>query len=175
MRRRWCGRNRCCEFAGTNDRAKDFFARFVDNCDLRGTTLTQFFKQQITEALVCGKSYIAVDFPQSDGPARSRADEDASGRSRAYLVSYNADELINWSHSDQGELDWVVIRTSCLKQDSVKSFGWKSETHVDLLRPRKFRDLRAARSADQTNTIELIDKGGTGSPESGGCRCSSCA
>jgi hypothetical protein len=93
------------EFAGTNERAKEFFAEFVDNCDLRGTSLTQFFKQQMTEALVCGKSYVAVDFPRSDGPARSRADEDASGRSRAYLVGYNADELINWSYSDQGELE----------------------------------------------------------------------
>ncbi len=146
------------EFAGMNERAKEFFARFVDNCDLRGTTLTQFFKQQITEALVCGKSYIAVDFPRADGPARSRADEDASGRSRAYLVSYNADELINWSHSDQGELDWVVIRTSCLKQDSVKSFGWKRETRWIYYDREQF-EIYERREGNQTNMIELVDSG----------------
>ena len=83
------------EFAGTNDPAKDFFGKFVQNCDLRGTTLTQFFKQQMTETLVCGKSYMVVDFPRADGPALTRADEDESGRSRAYLMPYSADELIN--------------------------------------------------------------------------------
>ena len=46
----------------------------------------------------------------------------------AYLVAYNADELINWSYDQQGELQWVVIRTSLLKQDDVKTFGWKPET-----------------------------------------------
>jgi hypothetical protein len=145
------------EFAGSNERAKDFFARFVQNCDLRGTTLTQFFKQQVTEALVCGKSYIVVDFPRTDGPALTRADEDASGRSRAYLVAYNADELINWSYDQEGELEWVVIRTSWLKQDSVTTFGWKRETRWIYYDRQKF-EIYERRGTDQ-KTIELVDQG----------------
>jgi hypothetical protein len=146
------------EFAGTNESAKEFFAQFVHNCDLRGTTLTQFFKQQLVESLVCGKSYVAVDFPRAAGPARSRADEDASGRSRAYLVGYSADELINWSYSDQGELEWVVIRTSCLKQDSVKSFGWKKETRWIYYDRQKF-EIYEQREGDPNKTIEVVDSG----------------
>jgi hypothetical protein len=148
------------EFEGTNDRAKDFFAAFVQNCDLRGTTLTQFFKQQLTEALVCGKSYVVVDFPRTDGPALTRADEDASGRSRAYLVAYGADELINWSHDQSGELEWVVIRTSLLKQDSVKTFGWKRETRWIYYDRERF-EIYERRGADQ-KTIELVDQGSHG-------------
>src|ERR1700752_1736404 len=60
------------EFEGTNERAKNFFAGFVQNCDLRGTTLTQFFMQRMTEALVCGKSHIIVDFPRANSPALTR-------------------------------------------------------------------------------------------------------
>jgi len=146
------------DFSGNNAGAREFFAGFTDNCDLRGTTLTQFFKQQMTEALVCGKSYIAVDFPKGDGPALNRADEDASGRSRAYLVGYNADELINWSHNPSGELDWVVIRTSWLKQDNVKSFGWKKETRW-IYYDREGFEIYEQREADQKKTIELIDQG----------------
>jgi hypothetical protein len=145
------------EFAGTNEPAKQFFARFVQNCDLRGTTLTQFFKQQITEALVCGKSYVVVDFPRTDSPALTRADEDASGRSRAYLVAYNADELINWSYDEQGELEWVVVRTSLLKQDNVKTFGWKRETRWIYYDRERF-EIYERRGADQ-KAIELIDQG----------------
>jgi hypothetical protein len=145
------------EFTGANEPAKDFYARFVQNCDLRGTTLTQFFKQQMTEALVCGKSYVVVDFPRPDSPALTRADEDESGRSRAYLVAYNADELINWSYDQQGELEWVVIRTSVLKQDDVKTFGWKRETRWIYYDREKF-ETYARRGADQKE-IELTDQG----------------
>jgi hypothetical protein len=153
------------EFEGTNERAKDFFAGFVQNCDLRGTTLTQFFKQQITEALVCGKSYVVVDFPRADSPALTRADEDASGRSRAYLVAYSADELINWSYDQRGELEWVVIRTSLLKQDNVRSFGWKRETrwiYYDRERFEIYERRGLDRNRADQNQIELVDQGSHG-------------
>lgn len=145
------------ECEGTNEPAKEFYARFVQNCDLRGTTLTQFFKQQMTEALVCGKSYVVVDFPHADSPALTRAEEDESGHSRAYLVAYNADELINWSSSAQGELEWVVIRRSVLKQDNVKTFGWKRVTQWIYYDREKF-EIYERRGADQQE-IELTDQG----------------
>jgi hypothetical protein len=144
------------EFTGTNEPAKEFFARFVQNCDLRGTTLTQFFRQQLTEALVCGKSYIVVDFPRADGMALTRAEEDESGRSRAYLVAYGADELINWSYDERGELEWVVIRSSVLKQDGVKAFGWKRETRWIYYDREKFETYE--RRGEQKG-IELVDQG----------------
>lgn len=147
------------EFEGTNEPAKEFFARFVQNCDLRGTTLPQFFKQQLIESLVCGKAYIVVDFPRADRPALTRAEEDSSGRSRAYLVAYSADELINWSYDVNGELEWVVIRTSLLKQDSVKSFGWKRETRWICYGREKFEIYE--RSGEE-HSIQLIDQGSHG-------------
>src|SRR4051812_32591550 len=86
------------EFLDAGDSTKRFFNEFVQNCDLRGTTLTQFFKELMTELLVAGKSWVAVDFPMHGGPVLTRAEEDALGRSRAYLTSYSADEVINWSY-----------------------------------------------------------------------------
>ena len=149
------------DFEGSDDNARMFFEKFTDNCDLRGTTLTQFFKQQMTEALVCGKSYIVVDFPRADAPALTRADEDSSGRSRAYLIGYNADELINWSYDLNGELEWVVLRTSWLKQDSVKSFGWKKETRWIYYDRQNF-EIYEQCEAGQKKTIELVDQGSHG-------------
>ncbi len=148
------------ELTGANEQGKDFFARFVENCDLRGTTLTQFFKQQMTEALVCGKSYIAVDFPRTGDEALTRADEDASGRSRAYLMGYNAEELINWSVDPQGELEWVVIRTSWLKQDSVKALGWKKETRWIYYDREKF-EIYEQRDGErpEERVVVLVDEG----------------
>lgn len=150
------------EFDGSDDPARDFFARLTQDCDLRGTTLTQFFRQQMTEALVCGKSYIAVDFPRAEAQAVSRAEEDASGRSRAYLIGYTADEVINWSHDQNGELEWIVIRTSWLKQDSVKAFGWKRETRWLYYDREKFEiyEQRESKAGNRTSqSIELVDQG----------------
>jgi hypothetical protein len=115
------------ELSDGSPQSRDFYAGFVQNCDQRGTTLAQFYRQQLTETLVCGKSYIAVDFPRGKEIARSRAEEDAQGRSRAYLMSYTADEVTNWSYDERGELEWIVIRTSWLKQD-LKMSGWKRDT-----------------------------------------------
>jgi hypothetical protein len=145
------------EFTGTNEQSKRFFSQFVQNCDMRGTTLTQFFKEQMTEALVCGKSYVVVDFPRTAQPVVTRADEDAAGRSRAYLMSYTADEVINWSRDEKGELEWVVFRTSCLKQDSVRSFGWKKETRW-IYYDRETFEIYEQRGADGKE-VELVDKG----------------
>jgi len=145
-------------YDGAGERGKEFFNALVDNADLRGTKLTQFFKEQLTEALVCGKSYVVVDFPKTSEPVRNRADEDASGRSRAYLVGYTADEVINWSHDDRGEMEWVVIRTSCLKQDSVRSLGWKKETRWIYYDRAKY-EIYEQREANQKKTIELVDDG----------------
>lgn len=147
------------EFQGGSDRSKDFYSLLAQNADLRGTTLTQFFKEQLTEALVCGKSYLVVDFPKSNEPARNRADEDATGRSRAYLMGYTADEVINWSYSDRGELDWIVIRTSCLKQDSVRSFGWKKETRWIYYDRISYEIYEEREGAGRKKAIELVDQG----------------
>jgi hypothetical protein len=127
----------------------------VQNCDLRGTTLSQFFRQQLTEALVCGKSYVVVDFPRMDGEAlaMSRAEEDALGRSRAYLMAYTADEVINWSYDDRGEMEWIVIRTSLLKQDGVKSLGWKKETRW-IYYDREYFEIY-----EENKGIQLIERG----------------
>ncbi len=142
------------EFEGPAESAISFMDAFVGNCDLRGGTLTQFYKEQLTEALVCGKSYIVVDFPKSEAPLHTRAEEDASGRSRAYLVGYTADEVINWSYDAGGQMEWVVIRTSCLKQDSVKSFGWKRETRW-IYYDRENYEIYEERNSK----TELVDSG----------------
>ncbi len=120
-------RSPAVEFEGTDERAKEFFGSFSENCDLTHSTLTQFMKQQLIDALVCGRSYVVVDFPKTGTAPKTRAEEEAMGRSRAFLVKYGADELINWSVDALGELEWVVFRSSVTRQDSVQQFGWKTE------------------------------------------------
>ncbi len=76
---------------GKNERARQFFGELIEDCDLKGTHFAEFFRKQFVETLMCGKSYILIDFPRVNQPAGTRAEEDERGVSRSYLVSYSAD------------------------------------------------------------------------------------
>ncbi len=115
-------------FEGNDAASKTFFAALVEDSDRRGTSLADFFRRQFTESLVTGTSYILVDFPRLTMPAGTRAEEDASGASRAYLVEYGADDVINWSLDEYGNFEWVVIRTKQIKKDRVEDPEWRTET-----------------------------------------------
>jgi len=144
------------QFEGTDSAAKDFYNQFSDDCDLRGTDLSEFFKRRLVDALVCGSSYIVVDFPRAKGPVLTRAEEDASGRSRAYLVDYAPEEVINWNYDQAGGLDWVVIRTSCLQQSKIADAKWEKETRWIYYDRENFQIYR--KNGEKT-PIELIDEG----------------
>src|ERR1022692_4790461 len=63
-------------FEGSDSTAKEFYNLLSKDCDLKGTKLSEFFRQRFVQMLVCGCSYIVVDFPRTDGAALTRADED---------------------------------------------------------------------------------------------------
>ncbi len=116
------------QFDGNDDPGRQFFAELVTDCDLKGTSLTEFFRRQLSQALVCGRSFLVVDFPRVNGPVATRAEEDAMGHSRAFLTEYSPEEVINWCYDDGGALEWMVLRTSTLRQDRVEDAGWRRLT-----------------------------------------------
>lgn len=143
-------------FDGMGVSAKRFYAALSSDCDFKGTTLTEFFRQGLVETLVCGSSYVVVDFPRAAGPAATRAEEDASGRSRAYLVNYGPDEVINWSYDETGQMEWVVIRTSCLQQSKVTDAKWEQETRWIYYDRENFKIYR---QTGESKPVELLDEG----------------
>src|SRR5206468_258559 len=108
---------------------------------------------------VFGRTYIALDFPRFSQPAPNRAEEDATGRSRAFLAEYTPDEVINWSYADDGNLAWIVIRTSCLRQEKVTDSDWKRETRWIYYDRETFRIYSRVEGAGAKGVIELVDEG----------------
>ncbi len=145
-------------FEGTNDAGKQFFNDFSEDCDQKGTALSDFFRRQMTETLVSGASYILVDFPRFAQPAANRAEEDAVGASRAYLVDYRPENVINWSLDERGNLAWVVLRTSSLQQTSVGG-GYVKETRWVYYDKREYQAYRRVETGEGKAEIELIDQG----------------
>ncbi len=150
---------------GDNETGRKFFSSFVEDCDRKGSNLSDFFRKQMLEALICGSSYTLVDFPRQHGKLRNRAEEEALGAANAYLVSYATDEIINWSTDERGEFDWVVIRTSQLRRQRLEDPEPLLETNWHYYDRQNFRSYRQLSkpgmfgTAKEVVPIELVDQG----------------
>ena len=155
-------------FDGPNDAGRAFFSAFTEDCDRKQTSLSDFFRKQLAEALVSGSSYILVDFPRVGEPAANRAEEDQRGASRAYLVAYKAEDLINWNEDEQGNLDWVVLRTRNLRQDGPDG-RWYEETRWVIYDKEEFKIFRRVEGRVGEGRLGKLGIGelGTGEPAIG--------
>jgi hypothetical protein len=147
-------------FEGDNEAGRAFFCAFTEDCDRKQTSLSDFFRRQLVDTLVAGKSHILVDFPRMAEPAANRAEEDQRGASRAYLVSCPAEELINWNYDEVGNLDWVVLRTSNLRQEGPAKAEWCKETRWVYYDKEEFRTFRRIDGkGNEKAKPELVDSG----------------
>lgn len=150
-------------FGGTNDRAKTFFSSLVEDVDRKGTSLTDFWRRQFIESLITGTSYVLVDFPRVPRKAGSRGEEDALGASRAYLVDYAADDVINWSMDEQGNYEWIVIRTKLLRKNRVEDGHWYTETRWAYYDKQRFRIYTQVTDGSEgrpgAGAVVLVDEG----------------
>jgi hypothetical protein len=145
---------------GANDAGRKFFNEFTEDSDLKGTSLSDMFRRLIIDALVYGSSYVLADFPKVSGSIETRAEEEAYGASRAYLVECSPDSVINWSLDERGNYEWVVIRNTHLTKASVESAEWQEETrwlYYDKRTYRVYRQLKGE-SAEKAGPV-LTDSG----------------
>ncbi len=136
---------------------RKFFADFSEDCDCRGTKLSSFFRQALTHALISGASHILLDFPRASKVPQNRAEEDLEGISRAFLVPFEAEDLINWSSNERGEYEWVVLRRKIRRQPRIDSPDIVEETFWYYYDKHSFRTYRC--EGDQSQDIELIAQG----------------
>ena len=145
-------------FQGPNETGRAFYADFVEDCDRKGTCLSDFFRKILVEALVCGTAYVLVDFPRVKDPAKNRAEEEATGRARAYLLECSAQDVINWSCDDSGSYEWVVIRKSNLRQQPGDG-EWVQETKWLYYDKEEFRTYRRTEGRKEARVAQLTDQG----------------
>lgn len=147
---------------GSNEQGRKFFSTFTDDCDLKGTGLSDFFRARLIETLVFGSSFILVDFPIADKRPGTRAEEDAAGLSRAYLVDFPVDSLINWSVDSCGNYEWVVLRSTHLRKSDPTADAAVSETvwrYYDRERYEIWQQKCPAAGTDKQEPMELISQG----------------
>jgi hypothetical protein len=146
-------------FEGQNEAGKKFFSELVEDADRKKSQLNDFFRRVFIESLITGGGYVLVDFPRAPAPAGTRGEEDASGASRAYLVDYAADDVINWSLDEFGNFEWVVIRTRLLKKDRVEDGDWRIETRWSYYDKQMFRVYVSTQDTGLPSAAKLVDEG----------------
>lgn len=145
-------------FESPSELTTRFYGAFAEDCDLKGSTLSDFYRRQVVGSLVYGKSYVAVDFPRDGSRAANRAEEECRGVSRAYLSEYPADSVINWNKSQNGEFEWVVIRTSQLVSDGPHDPNWRKETQWLYYDRERFQIFKKASQDPKVQPV-LVDEG----------------
>lgn len=118
---------------------EQFYGDFIENCDCRQTPLGEELRRAFVRALVFGKSMVLVDFPALEGQAHNRAEEEAAGRSRAYLVGLSPQDIINWKRDESGEYEWIVIRSSRTFQERLEDSEVTTETRWSYYDKQEFR------------------------------------
>jgi hypothetical protein len=166
-------------FRTANPAVERFFTGFGNDCDCRGTPLLELARRVFIQSLVYRESYVLIDFPRVRSEVATRAEEDAVGKSRAYLVNYTAPQLINWKADRNGAFEWVVLKTHRTFQEAFDEAGLVSEdqwAYYDRERFRVYRLRRAERSetggsaTGEVSDVELVDQGRHGLAEIGRVR-----
>jgi hypothetical protein len=146
-------------FEEGQDAGQHFLAHFAEDCDRRGTKLSDFFRQTFIDSLISGRSHVLLDFPRTSNSVMNRAEEDAAGISRAYVVRFQAEDLINWCVDDRGEYEWVVFRQKCRQQPAIDSSSVVEETWWRYYDKSEYRIYRRIEDPGQPGAIELIAQG----------------
>lgn len=144
---------------GDDQRARQFLSTFSEDCDLRGTSVTDFFRRQILDALVCGVSYTLVDFPLAARRPETLADEDREGVSRAYLSHCPPEQLINWAMDERGDFEWVVIRTKFDRKPTLDASPRSAQTRWLYYDRKRFQVFRAVEEDGKPSAPQLVAGG----------------
>jgi hypothetical protein len=107
--------------------ADKFWREFAANTDLRKHNLAAVLSNTLTDALVCGRAYIGVDFPKIDVIPIDRAQENALGTARAYTISIPVLSVIDWAVDDFGKYTYVILKNETIPR---KSFTDKRDKKI---------------------------------------------
>jgi len=104
------------------DATDDFYQDFMENADLKGTSLVNILKKILSEAMNHGKGLVQVDFPKSDIRPLSLIEEEELGTARAYLIPIPLLSMIDWEIDETtGTFKFLVLKSEYSKRETFLS------------------------------------------------------
>jgi hypothetical protein len=155
------------EFRTADAHAQKFYGAFVEDCDCRGNSLLDMVRDVFIQTLAFGESYVLIDFPKVGAEAQTRAEEDAVGKSRAYLAPYSPLDLRNWKTDSRGAFEWVLLRTEQSFQEAFdrpemvteERWTYYDRTQYRVYARRKGADRRGGSATPQGDGVVLVEEG----------------
>ena len=97
-------------------------AEFIRDCDGAGTTLVDFCENVSRESQGMGIAFVGIDRELSDVIDPPTAAHEAMTQNlRCYATIYRAEEIMNWSLDERGNLESVVIGRIIVQQATIAS------------------------------------------------------
>lgn len=119
-----------------------------ENIDLQGHNLDGFAAAVTFHAISYGMCGILVDFPQTRGRLKTRADEKAAGV-RPYFVHIHAQNILGWrAERIEGVLTLTQLRFLEQVEEPDGAFGDKLIEQVRVLSPGKWEVWRQSEEID---------------------------
>jgi hypothetical protein len=106
----------------TSSRSSKYYFDLFQDCDRNGTSVSDFFRKRFIEALVYGRAFVALEFPNTEIQFATRRDEESAGADRGFLAGIHPMDVVNWHHSEEGRLEWITILLD-EKRSAVKAGG----------------------------------------------------
>lgn len=97
----------------------EFWLEFAKDADRCGRDFSSLAQETVAQALLHRRAVLCVDLPPAP-EAVSRADEEAAGGGRGYVVPLPVEALRNWHHANDGELSWAVVYTCEPVRDRIE-------------------------------------------------------
>jgi len=94
----------------TSRRNSKFYFEFFNDCDRNSTSITDFLRKSFIDALIFGKSFIALEFPKRETNFSNRLEEEEYGMDRGYLTTIHATDVVNWAYTQDGKLTLLVVK-----------------------------------------------------------------
>lgn len=149
-------------FRSKVSRAEDFYTGFLADSDCRGNSLVSNVQRAFIDTLVFREGYVLIDFPRMGRRMTTQAEEDAVGKSRAYLVRYSPQQLINWRLDSHGEFEWIVLRTQSTYQEKLEDAEAITEQRWLYFDRENFKTYSRKKRGSETPSGNLRTAAGDG-------------
>lgn len=119
----------------------EWWPAFAADCTGAGVSLLDFVRERFLDALIVQRSGWLIRKSDDGLPV---------------LAAYNAEDILDWQRDDQGELEWVLLR-SCEAKRAFPAERVETETYTYVDRQQWRTWQMQGDGKEQPKTLEVLD------------------
>ena len=141
----------------SSSRASKYYYEFLGNCDRNGLSITDFLRKRFIDALIFGKSYIALEFPKREASFSTRLEEEAFGVDRGYLTGIHPMDVVSWKTEQDGKLTRLTVKLQSDKStDGKLDFSRQPARYLIYTETEYFI---VDENASDDNALQIVEHG----------------